>query len=395
MMYPNQMIYQAMPMPAQDSEVYYVPISKAKVKAGLDLTSLLTNDPYLATESTKPQYSGEPSYQEASRMVASLSRHEDNRYQPSMNALSNWDTYHILEQSFKKQLPVSTMDSSRYVNRGRRTRGSTYINDSRSNATSFSQPSMGSFLNSTLLGDQNYSRTSKNAALNSESLSVSVNFEGRNELIAINATNNIAELLSRALNKLALPANMRTSSLYQLFHKDRNLDLVKTIREYNIKDKDTVFLKPAGDKPSEAQLASPEAIPFLSKPGYTTVPSYDVLCNMTEQQLRAVENLTIKNEFAEICFVDTTDIRGIDLDKCINLQKGMVEIYPEGTAKPRKGHGLNRDAVVTLYQVGLKAKKDLQSFIEKFKSKLLSKGANFIGIDMAEDSVKFTIHGTD
>ena len=391
MMYQNPMMYQPMPMPSQDSEVYYVPISKAKVKAGLDLSSLLSNDPYLGTESTKQPPTGEPSYQEASRMVASQYRQDDGRFQPSMNALSNWDAYHILEQSFRKQMPTVSGDS-RYTPRSRRTGGASYLSDSRLSYSNVSQPGLNSFLNSTFLADSS-SRHSKNTA--PAGLSVFVSFEGRTESVAIDQAHNIAELLSRTLHRFSVPPGSRTSSLYQLTFRDKSLDLVKTVRECQIKDKDTVFLKQAEDRPSENQLASPATIPFLSKPGYSTVPSYDVLCNMTERELRGVENFTIKNEFAELCFTGSTDLRGIDLDKCIKLQKGMVEIYPEGTTKPGKSFGLNKDALVTLFQVGLKGKKDVQAFIDKFKNKLETKGANFIGFDLAQDSVKFMIHPTD
>lgn len=67
-------------------------------------------------------------------------------------------------------------------------------------------------------------------------------------------------------------------------------------------------------------------IPILTKTGYSLEPSLRQLSRMNEEQLKQVENFTIRNEFATVRFEGKTDVRGLDLDKIVNFQHRMVII---------------------------------------------------------------------
>lgn len=86
------------------------------------------------------------------------------------------------------------------------------------------------------------------------------------------------------------------------------------------------------------QLAPESMIPNLTKPGYALEPSLRQLSRMNEEQLKRVENFTIRNEFATVRFEGITDVRGLNLDKIVNfafrsvgelnLSKIFIRFYP-------------------------------------------------------------------
>ena len=116
---------------------------------------------------------------------------------------------------------------------------------------------------------------------------------------------------------------------------------------------------------------------------------------MKESDLAAIHNFSIKNEWGLIVFYGMTDVRHLDLDKLVIIEKGQIELYPEGTTKPAKGKGLNKTACVTFFQYGLKTKPDLNSFIAKFKDRASKMGAIYIGHEVENDMITIQIEGVD
>lgn len=75
------------------------------------------------------------------------------------------------------------------------------------------------------------------------------------------------------------------------------------------------------------QLAPEKMIPVLTKSGYTVEPTIQQLSRMNEEQLKKIENFTIRNEFATIKFEGMTDVRFLNLDKIVNLNYRSVKTY--------------------------------------------------------------------
>lgn len=75
------------------------------------------------------------------------------------------------------------------------------------------------------------------------------------------------------------------------------------------------------------QLAPESMIPILTKPGYSIEPSLRQLSRMNEEQLRKIENFTIRNEFATVKFEGYTDVRNLNLDKIVNFTFRSVIIF--------------------------------------------------------------------
>ena len=71
-------------------------------------------------------------------------------------------------------------------------------------------------------------------------------------------------------------------------------------------------------------VAPPEVLPQLKRPGYETEPSMEALAKMSMEELEHVENFTIKNKHAKIVFEGKTDLRNLDLDQIVNIQERMV-----------------------------------------------------------------------
>ena len=73
------------------------------------------------------------------------------------------------------------------------------------------------------------------------------------------------------------------------------------------------------------QLAPESMIPVLTKQGYSLDPSLRQLSRMNEEQLKKVENFTIRNEFATVRFEGLTDVRNLNIDKIANFSFKSVK----------------------------------------------------------------------
>ena len=68
-------------------------------------------------------------------------------------------------------------------------------------------------------------------------------------------------------------------------------------------------------------------IPLLTKAGYYLDPSLKQLSRMGEDQLKRVENFTIRNEYATVKFDGFTDVRNLNLDKIVNFSLRSVNLF--------------------------------------------------------------------
>ena len=70
---------------------------------------------------------------------------------------------------------------------------------------------------------------------------------------------------------------------------------------------------------------------------------------MTEEELKHVKDFTIFNEYGMVCFEGETDLRQLDLDSIVEVSPKVVIVYGDDSKKPDVGKGLNKPALVHLY----------------------------------------------
>ena len=95
--------------------------------------------------------------------------------------------------------------------------------------------------------------------------------------------------------------------------------------------------------------------PTLLRPGYLTTPSIAALKKMTVKELAKVRNFSVyRPNIGRIEWEGETDVRGLDLDLIVNIEKRGVEVYDSEEAalmKPEVGFGLNKTAIVYLSNI--------------------------------------------
>lgn len=96
-----------------------------------------------------------------------------------------------------------------------------------------------------------------------------------------------------------------------------------------------------------------------SREGYSTRPSLESLRSYSDSRLAAVQDFTVIREgFGEITWPGFTDVRGLSVDDTVIIEDKAVEVYPQrgergsGEGAVPFGTGLNKPAVVTLYNCG-------------------------------------------
>eukprot|EP00826_Nyctotherus_ovalis_P065774 TRINITY_DN9679_c0_g1_i10.p1 TRINITY_DN9679_c0_g1~~TRINITY_DN9679_c0_g1_i10.p1 ORF type:complete len:144 (+),score=31.49 TRINITY_DN9679_c0_g1_i10:119-550(+) len=117
--------------------------------------------------------------------------------------------------------------------------------------------------------------------------------------------------------------------------------------------------------------ASSKLIPKLNRKNYTITPNLTILSAMDEDELEVVHDFTIENEYGKIIFEGTTNVKGLDLDEIVTIENKQVLVYPEGSAMPPIGKGLNKAAIIHLYHCfpANKSKEDVQRRLERVAKK--------------------------
>jgi len=135
--------------------------------------------------------------------------------------------------------------------------------------------------------------------------------------------------------------------------------------------------------------------------GVSLVPSLSKLTDMSDKQLSSVVNFTVRHKtWGEVKFIDATDVRGLDIDALIRFGKGSIEVYPtdtyDKTKIPRKGKGLNKSAIITMYDVFSNSPaKGKGKLVEKYKKRTEKFGAEFISYDVATGTWCFQVDKFD
>jgi len=88
---------------------------------------------------------------------------------------------------------------------------------------------------------------------------------------------------------------------------------------------------------------------------YYTVPPMEELEQFSASELRAVKDFRVgRSGYGEVRWLEDVDLRGIDLDKIIHMDRDTITVYDDQdatTEKPSIGNGLNKPALLTLFSV--------------------------------------------
>eukprot|EP01035_Chromulina_nebulosa_P029556 gene29556-39182_t len=101
--------------------------------------------------------------------------------------------------------------------------------------------------------------------------------------------------------------------------------------------------------------------PSLTLEGYWTSPDMSILKNLSDSELSKVANFAIcRNNYGKIEWDGITDVRGLDLDKLVRIDKREVFVYGDDRddnsnsgvhAPPPVGTALNKGAMITLWEM--------------------------------------------
>lgn len=70
---------------------------------------------------------------------------------------------------------------------------------------------------------------------------------------------------------------------------------------------------------------------------------------MTEAELRQVRDLEVgRYGLGSVRWPGLTDLRGLDLDSIIAIERGSLSLYGDSSRKPKAGCELNKHAIVSL-----------------------------------------------
>lgn len=134
--------------------------------------------------------------------------------------------------------------------------------------------------------------------------------------------------------------------------------------------------------------------PKLERPGYFTIPDMSVLQKMSSAELSSIRSFCVyKPNVGRIQWEGITDVRGLDLDKIVRIEKKEVFVYENDTS-PAVGTELNKDAIITLYAVypkeGSSENKKIQ-YVQKLKDFCQMNDAEFIDYSLQSGEWVFSV----
>lgn len=148
---------------------------------------------------------------------------------------------------------------------------------------------------------------------------------------------------------------------------------------------------------SPDQYDASKYLPRNSRTDYYTIPHASELAVRTMTELQHVENFAIgRHGFGKVEWVEPVDIRGLNLDECVDISLGSVSVLPQMEASQ-----LDAAAVITLEQMMPKMKKiakdsDRTELYERFSKKLQryceTSGTEFISYDAESHTWKFRVN---
>ena len=122
---------------------------------------------------------------------------------------------------------------------------------------------------------------------------------------------------------------------------------------------------------SKNQIDTTSSPPILTLEGYWTSPDMSVLKQMPNSELIKVKDFVIcRQDFGKIEWEGFTDVRGLNLDRIVRIDKKEVFVYEGVDNPPPIGKELNKNAIITLWNVFPKVGSDSDDSKAKFEAKL-------------------------
>lgn len=144
------------------------------------------------------------------------------------------------------------------------------------------------------------------------------------------------------------------------------------------------FVRQTADRREADELDWPAAaslVPRLERPEYFSKPSIEMMAQMSEEQLKRVDNLEVgRHGYGHVQWPGPTDVRGMNFDLDVNIERYQLEIYP-GVDKPKINDKLNKPAVICLH-VKPSRNSDLSTLKDKLAKISADYGGTFIDYDL-------------
>jgi len=132
----------------------------------------------------------------------------------------------------------------------------------------------------------------------------------------------------------------------------------------------------------DSQPAPASLLPQMSRPEYYSNPSIEMMSQMSEARLSQIDNLEIgRYGFGSIKWPGLTDVRRLDFDKIVEIERGRLTVYPDHD-KPKVGTELNKKAVVSLNVRTRAAPSKVAEVKERLTTITEKLGGEFISYDM-------------
>ena len=128
---------------------------------------------------------------------------------------------------------------------------------------------------------------------------------------------------------------------------------------------------------SSAKPKSEGYLPKLVNFEYKTKPPLETLYKYTINELRCVEDFCIENQHGRIQFTETIDMVSLDLDSSIKIEKGAVSVILESSKPNHNNQGINKPALITLYNCHPKKPVPYNEFVNVLKILCTNNGAVF------------------
>jgi len=146
------------------------------------------------------------------------------------------------------------------------------------------------------------------------------------------------------------------------------------------------FFVHAVDRPlgsdDDAQPAPASLLPRLTRPEYYSNPSMEMMSKMSEVKLSQIDNLEIgRYGYGSIKWPGLTDVRRLDFDKIIDIERGRLTVYPDQD-KPKIGTEVNKEAVISLNVKTRAAPSKAAEVKERLAAITEKLGGKFISYDM-------------
>jgi len=139
----------------------------------------------------------------------------------------------------------------------------------------------------------------------------------------------------------------------------------------------------------DGNATTEDVLPVIStQDGYSMEPSQEVLRMLVEEKgeqvLASTEDfVVIRENFGSVKWLEPVDIRCLEIDRVVRIERGVVYVYHEncGLPSPPPGEGLKKRAEVTLYEC--RPKKSGEAARAKYEERVL-KQTRHMGGDLLE-----------